>query len=61
MERSMEQAIREYAAELASRNMPEHKAQQHYKLVDYMYHKSVNHKTQRGAAGMYIRREGCAL
>lgn len=60
-EKTMEQAIRDVANELAERNIPEEKAEALYRDYDRKYRNTVNHKMQRGSADLYIRREGCAL
>lgn len=59
--RSMEQAIREEVRELWERDISEERAVELYREKDLNYRRTVNHKTRRGAAEMYIQREACAL
>lgn len=40
---------------------PGEKAMDLYRLNDRNYQRTVNHKTRRGAAELYIHREACAL
>ena len=60
-EKSMDQAIRDEVRELWERDISEEKAMDLYRLNDRNYQRTVNHKTRRGAAELYIRREACAL
>lgn len=60
-QRTLEQAIRNEVRELWERDISEDKALDLYQLNDRYYQRTVNHKTRRGAAELYIRREGCAL
>ncbi len=60
-EKTMDQAIRDAANELAERNISQEKAIDLYGINDKNYRQTVNHKTRRGSTEMYIRREGCAL
>lgn len=60
-ERSMEQAIQEEARDLWERDIPEERAVELYREKDLNYRRTVNHKTRRGAAEIYIQREACAL
>lgn len=60
-EKSMDQAIRDEVRELWERDISEEKAMDLYQLNDRYYRRTVNHKTRRGAAELYIRREACAL
>lgn len=60
-EKTMEQAILKEARDLWERDISEEKARDLYRLNDGYYRKTVNHKTRRGSADLYIRREGCAL
>ena len=47
--------------ELWERDISREKAMDLYRLNDWSYQRTVNHKTRRGAAELYIRREACAL
>ena len=60
-ERSMEQAIQDEMRELWERDISREKAMDLYQLNDRNYQRTVNHKTRRGAAELYIKREACAL
>lgn len=60
-EKSMDQAIRDEVRELWERNISEERAVELYREKDLYYRRTVNHKTRRGAAEMYIQREACAL
>lgn len=60
-EKSMEQAIRDEVRELWERDISEEKAMDLYREKDLNYRRTVNHKTRRGAAEIYIQREACAL
>lgn len=60
-ERSMEQAIQDEMRELWERDIPEERAVELYREKDLNYRRTVNHKTRRGAAEIYIQREACAL
>ena len=60
-EKSMEQAIRDEVRELWERDISEERAVELYREKDLNYRRTVNHKTRRGAAEMYIQREACAL
>lgn len=60
-ERSMEQAIQDEMRELWERDISREKAMDLYQLNDRYYRRTVNHKTRRGAAELYIKREACAL
>ena len=57
----MHQAIRDEVQELWKRDISEEKAVELYREKDLYYRRTVNHKTRRGAAEMYIQREACAL
>lgn len=60
-ERSMEQAIQDEVRELWERDISEERAVELYREKDLNYRRTVNHKTRRGAAELYIQREACAL
>ena len=60
-EKSMDQAIRDEVRELWKRDISEERAVELYREKDLNYRRTVNHKTRRGAAELYIRREACAL
>lgn len=60
-ERSMEQAIQDEMRELWERDISREKAVELYREKDLNYRRTVNHKTRRGAAEIYIQREACAL
>lgn len=59
--KNMEQEIRDMVNDLTARNISEERAVELYAEIDRNYRETVNHKTQRGSAELYIRREGCAL
>ena len=59
--RSMDQAILDEVRELWKRDISEKMAMDLYQMNDRYYRRTVNHKTRRGEAELYIRREACAL
>ena len=56
--KNMEQEIRDMANDLTARNISEERAVELYAEIDRNYRETVNHKTQRGSAELYVRREG---
>lgn len=59
-ERTMEQAIQDYAAELAVRKVTETHARELYDGHDERYRRDLLYKSDSWVES-YIRREGCAL